>query len=106
MAAYVVVEVTITDDEAYEKYKPLAYASIVAHGGRYLVRGGAVDSVEGDAVEARIVVLEFPDIARTTTRPPCRYGRGRPVVDSSWSKASVAMSSVDQTPTPGRPHAI
>jgi uncharacterized protein (DUF1330 family) len=62
VAAYVVVEVTITDEEAYEKYKPMAYASIVAHGGRYLVRGGAVDSVEGDAVEARIVVLEFPDM--------------------------------------------
>jgi uncharacterized protein (DUF1330 family) len=64
MAAYVVVEVLITNEEEYEKYKPLASASVAAHGGSYKVRGGAVDSLEGDAVEGRIVVLEFPDLER------------------------------------------
>jgi uncharacterized protein (DUF1330 family) len=64
MSAYVVVEVCITDEEEYERYKPLASASIEAHGGRYKVRGGTVDSLEGDAVEGRVVVLEFPDLER------------------------------------------
>jgi uncharacterized protein (DUF1330 family) len=63
MAAYVIVEVSITDEEQYEKYKPLAAASIAAHGGTYRARGGAVESLEGDPVDGRVVVIEFPDMA-------------------------------------------
>jgi uncharacterized protein (DUF1330 family) len=62
MAAYVVAEVFITDAEQYEKYKPLASASIAAHGGTYKARGGTTHSLEGDAVEGRVIVLEFPDL--------------------------------------------
>lgn len=43
MSAYLVVEIEVTDAEVYEKYKELAPASIAAYGGRYLVRGGAVE---------------------------------------------------------------
>jgi uncharacterized protein (DUF1330 family) len=94
MAAYVVVEVLITNEEEYEKYKPLASASVAAHGGSYKVRGGAVDSLEGDAVEGRIVVLEFPDLERarrgigpTNTGPPYLYDRRRLVAAYSSSMA-------------------
>ncbi|MGC9960998.1 MAG: DUF1330 domain-containing protein [Acidimicrobiales bacterium] len=62
MAAYVIAEITVTDAEGYESYKLLAEESIHAHGGRYLVRGGTVDSLEGAPAGARIVVLEFPDL--------------------------------------------
>jgi uncharacterized protein (DUF1330 family) len=62
MAAYVIVEVSITDEEQYEKYKPLAAASIAAHGGTYRARGGAVESLEGPPVEGRVVVIEFPEV--------------------------------------------
>jgi uncharacterized protein (DUF1330 family) len=62
MAAYVIVEVSVTDEAVYEKYKPLAAASIAAHGGSYKARGGASESLEGDAVAGRVVVLEFPDL--------------------------------------------
>jgi uncharacterized protein (DUF1330 family) len=64
MAAYVIVEVSITDEEGYEQYKPLASSSIAAHGGSYKARGGATESLEGDAVAGRVVVLEFPDLER------------------------------------------
>lgn len=62
MAAYVVVEVSITDQEEYEKYKPLASSSIAAHGGRYLARGGETQSLEGAPAADRVVVLEFTDL--------------------------------------------
>jgi uncharacterized protein (DUF1330 family) len=64
MAAYVIVEVSITDEEGYEKYKPLAAASIAAHGGSYKARGGTTESLEGDPAAPRVVVLEFPDLER------------------------------------------
>ena len=64
MAAYVIVEVSITDEEGYERYKPLAAASIAAHDGSYKARGGATESLEGNPAAARVVVLEFPDLER------------------------------------------
>lgn len=66
MAAYVIVEVSVTDPETYERYKPLAADTIAAHGGTYRVRGGAVEVLEGEPPAGRVVVLEFPtmDAAR------------------------------------------
>jgi uncharacterized protein (DUF1330 family) len=62
MSAYVIYEAVITDPEQYERYKTQAAASVEAAGGRYLARGGEVESFEGDA-PARVVVLEFPTFA-------------------------------------------
>jgi len=60
VAAYVVYEGVIVDPERYETYKPKAAASLEQAGGRYLVRGGEVEALEGDAPSGRIVVVEFP----------------------------------------------
>ena len=62
MAAYVVVEMHVTDPEAYEAYKALAAPAVEAHGGRYLARGGTTELLEGLEVPERVVVLEFPDL--------------------------------------------
>ena len=60
MAAYVLVDMDVTDPERYEEYKPLAEASILAAGGRYLARGGSTEVLEGSASPHRTVILEFP----------------------------------------------
>lgn len=62
MPAYFIAEVEVTDPDGYEPYKPLAAASIAAHGGSYLARGGATVSLEGAPVAGRVVVLQFPDL--------------------------------------------
>jgi uncharacterized protein (DUF1330 family) len=62
MSAYVVVDITIRDRTTYERYKELAAPTVVAYGGRYLVRGGATESLEGDWHPPRLVILEFPDV--------------------------------------------
>jgi uncharacterized protein (DUF1330 family) len=64
MSAYIVVQVDVKDAEAYEEYKALAPPSIEAYGGRYIVRGGEVERLEGRWSPKRLVVLEFPDTAR------------------------------------------
>ena len=64
MPAYVIVQIEIEDPATYERYKVLAPPSIAMHGGRYLVRGGASDVLEGSWRPARLVILEFPDRAR------------------------------------------
>jgi uncharacterized protein (DUF1330 family) len=62
MAAYLHADVEITDPVAYETYRQQVPAMIAAHGGRYLVRGGAVEVLEGERTPRRQVILEFPDM--------------------------------------------
>jgi uncharacterized protein (DUF1330 family) len=61
MPAYVIAEIQVTDLTAYDGYRPLAAASISRFGGRFAVRGGKVDLLEGGPEPERIVVIEFPD---------------------------------------------
>ena len=63
MAAYVVVEVTVTNPEPYAAYRDLATASVARHGGRFLARGGAITPLEGDWQPQRLVIIEFPSVA-------------------------------------------
>ncbi len=62
MPAYVVTEIEVTDPVRYEDYKKLSSASIEALGGRFIVRGGRAETLEGGWVPKRIVVVEFPTI--------------------------------------------
>lgn len=64
MAAYVIVNVTINDSTRYDEYKKLAAPTVTAYGGRYIVRGGATEILEGKWQPGRVVVLEFPDTQR------------------------------------------
>jgi len=61
MPAYIIADIQVTDPAAYDGYRPLAAASIAQFGGRFVVRGGNVDLLEGEPRPERIVVIEFPD---------------------------------------------
>ncbi|OLY93319.1 Uncharacterized conserved protein, DUF1330 family [Cnuella takakiae] len=64
MPAYVIVEIYIHDPAAYEGYKLLTPAAVAAYDGRFVVRGAQSESLEGDWIPQRMVVLEFPSVAR------------------------------------------
>lgn len=64
MAAYVIVDIEITDPQGYEEYRKLATPTVTAYDGRYIVRGGTTGILEGKWKPGRIVVLEFPSSAR------------------------------------------
>lgn len=59
MPAYLIAEVDVTDAAAYEEYKKITPGAVAAYGGRFIVRGGTVDSKEGGWKPARLVVVEF-----------------------------------------------
>jgi uncharacterized protein (DUF1330 family) len=61
MPAYVIADVKVTNPAGYEPYRPLAAASIARFGGRFVVRGGAGELLEGAPAPERTVVIEFPD---------------------------------------------
>lgn len=60
MPAYVVVKVEVNDPVRYEKYKAMVPPSLETYGGRFLVRGGKVETLEGDWSPKRFVMVEFP----------------------------------------------
>jgi uncharacterized protein (DUF1330 family) len=62
MPAYLISDVSIRDNEAFQVYRMRAAASITKFGGRYLARGGAIESLEGHWGPQAIVIVEFPDI--------------------------------------------
>ena len=64
MTAYVIVDIHITDPVRYEEYKQLAAPTVTAHGGKYIVRGGETERLEGERQPGRVVVLEFPNLER------------------------------------------
>ena len=64
MAAYVIADIDVIDPLRYEDYKGLAPLSIAKYGGRYLARGGEVEQLEGTWMPNRLVILEFPSLAR------------------------------------------
>ena len=48
MAAYVIADVDITDPEPYQEYRRRVLATVEAHGGRFLIRGGRHETLEGE----------------------------------------------------------
>lgn len=60
MSAYIIVDIDIHDSAQYDQYRKLVSPTLTAYGGKFLVRGGAAETLEGDWRPRRIVVLEFP----------------------------------------------
>ena len=59
MPAYVISDVETRDPEGMARYRALAADSIARHGGRYIVRGGRIETLEGGWTPHAIVVVEF-----------------------------------------------
>lgn len=64
MSAYLIANIEVTDAAAYEAYRIQVTAVVAAYGGRYLARGGQVARLEGEISPQRVVILEFPTMAR------------------------------------------
>jgi uncharacterized protein (DUF1330 family) len=64
MAGYVVAQMTVTDPDAFADYPGQAGPTVAAFGGRYVVRGGPIDNIEGDWSPGRMVIIEFDSVER------------------------------------------
>lgn len=60
MSAFLVVDVTVHDADRYMEYARQVHPFVQKHGGRYHVRGGETQVLEGDWHPQRLVVVEFP----------------------------------------------
>lgn len=64
MPAYIIVDIDIVDPVGYEQYKNLAGATVESYGGKYIVRGGKSEVLEGNWSPKRVVILQFDSIER------------------------------------------
>ncbi len=62
MAAYILAEIEVTNPEGYKEYTKHVPATIAKYGGRFLIRGGASEALEGEWSRRRRVLLEFPSM--------------------------------------------
>ena len=67
MAAYVIGEIEVTDPVLYEEYRRQVPAVVARYGGRFIVRGGRVEPLEGGWSPKRFVALEFPSMEQALT---------------------------------------
>ncbi len=92
MAGYVIADVDVHDPEGYKEYTALVPATLEPFGGRFAVRGGAYEVLEGSWRPRRLVVLEFPSVERArawyeSAEYPTRRRSG------SGSRAETSCSS-------------
>ena len=83
MPALVIVDIEVLDPVRYEDYKRLASASIAAHAGRYVVRGGKTEVADGEWTPRRLVVLEFDSFEKAKRwRDSREYAEAKKVRDT------------------------
>ena len=62
LSAYFIVDIEVTDPAAFEEYRKAVPATVEKYGGTFIVRGGTVQTLEGDWKPKRVVVTHFPSI--------------------------------------------
>ena len=63
MPGFLIAMIEVKDPEGFEEYRRRVPATIAAHGGRYIARGGETEVLEGSLSSKRIAILEFPSLA-------------------------------------------
>jgi uncharacterized protein (DUF1330 family) len=96
MPAYVIANVTVEDPERYPDYVRQVPATLEPYGGRFLVRGGAVEVPEGEWRPNRLVIIEFPSLeqARAWYDSP-EYGPARQL---RWATSEAEVVFVEGVP--------
>jgi len=108
MKGYVIANIDVTDDDAYGAYRARTPEVIAQYGGRFLVRGGAIEVMEGDPGLQRLVSSNSPasktPAASTTARNIRKSFRSAQPIPPARCRSSPAFdaSCVESTEGDGR----
>ena len=97
MPVYIISDVTVKDRNAMEEYRTRAAPTIALYGGRYLVRGGEAQALEGTWLPPMLVIAEFPD-RETAYRwyRSAEYGEALAFRDAGLSRDLILVDGVPQ----------
>jgi uncharacterized protein (DUF1330 family) len=99
MAAYIIAEIEITDPDTYDRYRAQTPDAIARYGGRFIVRGGKAETLEGDGEPGRLVVIEFPDA--TAARRFYKSPEYQAIIGLRQQAARSRLILVEGHPPPG-----
>jgi uncharacterized protein (DUF1330 family) len=91
MAAYFIVDNEVTDPAGFEEYRKQVPGTVEKYGGRFLVRGGQMQTLEGDWKPKRIVVTEFPSVEQARRWYDSEEYRLLKVLRSRAARGSVVL---------------
>jgi uncharacterized protein (DUF1330 family) len=91
MAAYIVLNIDVTDPARYPEYAKVAAPIVEQYGGRYLVRGGTAEALEGSIQPKRVVILEFPSYERAKAWWDCEEYRGPKAIRQSAATSDTIL---------------
>ena len=89
MPAYLISQIEVHDPKGYEEYRKLVGPSLAKYGGKFVVRGGKIEVLEGDWAPKRIVVCEFESAERA--REWYHSPEYRPAMDVRQKTASAQI---------------
>ena len=91
MPAYFIVDNEVTDPAGFEEYRKQVAGTVEKYGGKFLVRGGQIQALEGDWKPKRIVVTEFPSIEQARRWYDSEEYRPLKVLRSRSARGSVVL---------------
>ena len=91
MAAFVIAQVDVTDPETYETYRQQVPETLKPYGGEFMVRGGALEVLEGEWAWPRCVILRFPDMERAKAWHSSAAYAGPKAIRQSASRGNLVV---------------
>jgi len=91
MAAYVIVDIEVHDAALYDDYRKRVPATIEKYGGKFLVRGGQFEQLEGSWQPTRLVLLEFPSMEQAKRWYDSEEYRALRALRSRTARGSVVL---------------
>jgi uncharacterized protein (DUF1330 family) len=89
--AYFIVDNEVTDPAAFEDYRRQVPATVAQYGGRFLVRGGQIQTLEGDWKPKRVVLTEFPSLEQARRWYDSAEYRALKALRSRCARGSVVL---------------
>jgi uncharacterized protein (DUF1330 family) len=95
MSAYIIADVAVTNAAQYEEYRKWSSAAMQAHQAEVCVRGGQIQTLEGDWTPSRIVILKFPDMAKAHAfYDSPEYGKARAAREGAAVMRMIVVEGV------------
>lgn len=96
MLTYFIADISVKNAEAFQTYRIRTAASIAQYGGRYLVRSGPVETLQGSWTPRNIIVVEFadPERARAWYRSP-EYALALAIRDEALSQNLILVDGIE-----------
>ncbi len=91
MAAYVIATLEITDPQGFEEYRNMVPPTIEQYGGKYIVRGGKMEKLEGDWEPKRLVIIEFDNLEQAKQWWACEEYRDAKALRQRTAKTDLIV---------------